>query len=234
MVIQMKTILIILFSCLTVFAQNFPTPKDISIYQGSYSVISFDLSGDVTLDSLTFGVKPDMDDETARVINKHNTSGGGSDIEIETIARGNKSTVLVKITTDDSDGLEPAIYYYDLYVDTIAVFYGSLKIVNSVTGKADGVATRYPYYTIALSYPDEDTTFIVGYNADSSWAEVSITELRAVIAGVDNVDSSEVAGMIGDSLTANNWSHLVAGDTTTFRTASNLRYGLIGDTTVSN
>ena len=119
--IKMKTILIILFSYLTVFAQNFPTPKDISIYQGSYTVIGFDLSGDVTLDSLTFGVKPDMDDGTARVINKHNTSGGGSDVEIETIARGNKSTVLVKFSTDDSGGLEPAIYYYDLWVDSTAI-----------------------------------------------------------------------------------------------------------------
>ena len=208
----MKTLLIILFSYLTVFAQNFPTPKDISVYQGSYSVISFDISGDVTLDSLTFGVKPDTEDETARVINKHNTGGGGSDVEIQTIARGSKSTVLVKLSTDDSGGLEPAIYYYDLWVDSTAIFYGSLKIVNAVTGKADGVATSYPYYTIALPFPSADTTFIIGYSTDSTWGQVTATELRAVIASVDNVDSSEVAGMIGDSLTANNWEWVDSSD----------------------
>jgi len=199
----MKIILFIWFSCLTIFAQSYPISKDIECYQGDYTTLSFEISGNVTSDSLVFGVKADRLNATPRVIERRNTAGGGDDTEIQVIY-GSKSTILVKLLTADTDGLTPAMYVYDLTKDTITIFTGYFKIRDDVLGTADGVATKTPYYTVALDTPKADPSFISGLNSTNAWRIRNKAEFWIDLGISDSItingtDSAAVAGLINDS-----------------------------------
>lgn len=143
----MKYLLLILFPFL-LLAQ--PTKRDLDLYKGDSHTISFDTDWDVSSDSLLFIVKADRGDDTPRVITRRNTTGGGSDEQIEVIYV-TKSTILVKLTQINTEGLTPAIYVYDLTVDSTTTLYtGYLKLRDEVGGSADGIATVTPYYTVGV------------------------------------------------------------------------------------
>ena len=145
------------------------TYRDLDIYKGDSHVISFEAGGDVSSDSLLFVVKADRLDATARVITRRNTTGGGSDSEIEVIY-STKSTILVKLTQINTEGLTPAVYVYDLTVDSTTTLYtGTFKLRDEVSGSADGVATTTPYYTIAIDIPTYSPSLIIGQDADNGW-----------------------------------------------------------------
>ena len=171
----MKCLSIILFLVCANYAQ---TQRDLDIYKGDSFTISFEAPYDVSSDSLLFVVKADRDDDTPRVIALRNTAGGGSDSEIEVIFSA-VSTILVKLTQINTEGLTAALYVYDLTIDSTTTLYtGTLKLRDEVAGSADGVATRTPYYTIVIDTPSTTPAFIIGDNSDNSWSAVSFDTFR--------------------------------------------------------
>ncbi len=161
-------ILILFFACVN----HAQTVKDIDIYKGDSHTISFEAPYDVSSDSLLFVVKADRDDDTPRVIALRNTAGGGSDSEIRVIYSA-VSTILVKLTQINTEGLEPALYVYDLTIDSTTTLYtGTLKLRDEVGGSTDGVATRTPYYVVALDTPEYSPSFLIGQDSDNSWDNV--------------------------------------------------------------
>ena len=167
----MKCLIFILFP-LIIFAQN-PKKKDLDIYKGDSHTLSFETKDDVSSDSLLFVVKADRDDDTQRVISLNNETGGGSDDEIEVIY-STKSTILVKLTQINTEGLTAATYVYDLTVDSTTTLYtGYLKLRDEVGGSADGIATKTPYYTVALDTPTAEGSVPWGQDSDNSWDVIS-------------------------------------------------------------
>ena len=166
------------------------TSKDIDIYKGDSHTISFEAPYDVSSDSLLFVVKADRDDSTPRVIALRNTAGGGSDSEIEVIYSA-VSTILVKLTQINTEGLTAALYVYDLTIDSTTTLYtGTLKLRDEVGGSADGVATRTPYYTIAIDTPNATYSLPVGDDSDNTWtpwATEDVDSLSGVESGSVNV-----------------------------------------------
>ena len=80
------------FLILTSFiqAQTYPVNKDVEVYQGDYTVISFTTRGNVSSDSLVFTVKADRADSTNAVIQRKNTAAGGDNNQIQVMSVDNK------------------------------------------------------------------------------------------------------------------------------------------------
>ena len=129
----MLIVFVLLFSCVS-YGQTY---RDLDIYKGDSHVLSFEAPTDVSSDSLMFVVKADRLDATARQITRRNTTAGGSDSEIQVIYSA-ESTILVKLTQINTEGLTPATYVYDLTIDsTTTLFTGYLIIRDEVSGSAD-------------------------------------------------------------------------------------------------
>ena len=180
-------IIIFLFS-LEVYCQTYPISKDVSVYQGDYTVLSFTIRGNVSSDSLVFGVKADRDDDTPRVIQKENTAAGGGDSEIQVIYSSPTSTILVKLLTDDTEGIASAVYVYDLTRDSTTIYTGYFTNRDDVTGGADGVATRTPYYTIGIDTTTDEPGIPAFYNSDNSMVYLTYDELGDSIGVADSID----------------------------------------------
>jgi len=166
----MRYLFLIFFLCGITQAQIY---RDLDIYKGDSHTLYFEADGDVSSDSLMFVVKADRDDDTPRVITRRNTAGGGGDTQIKVIY-STKSTILVKLTQTNTEGLTAATYVYDLTVDSTTTLYtGYLKLRDEVSGSADGVATSTPYYTVALDTPNASPSFPIGQDSDNGWDVVS-------------------------------------------------------------
>ncbi len=178
-----KIYILILFLVCANFAQ---TLRDLDLYKGDSHTISFEAPYDVSSDSLLFVVKADRDDSTPRVIALRNTAGGGSDSEIEVIYSA-VSTILVKLTQINTEGLTAALYVYDLTIDSTTTLYtGTLKLRDEVGGSADGVATRTPYYTVATNTPGYALSVLAGYDSDNSVSWLSKSAFQDTIGLRDN------------------------------------------------
>ena len=195
MILNKIYILILIFFCVNL-AQ---TKRDLDLYKGDSHTISFESHWDVSSDSLLFVVKADRDDDTDRVIALRNEDGGGSDSEIEVIY-STKSTILVKLTQINTEGLNPAVYVYDLSVDSTTTLYtGYFKLRDEVGGSADGVATRTPYYTVALDTPDTGPALLMGWDVDNSAGWVSKPDFKDTLFSNDGNGTAT----LGDELLTN-------------------------------
>ena len=189
MILNKIYILILFFACVN-YAQTY---RDLDIYKGDSHTLSFEAPTDVSSDSLLFVVKADRDDDTPRVIALRNTAGGGSDSEIRVIYSA-VSTILVKLTQINTEGLTAALYVYDLTIDSTTTLYtGTLKLRDEVGGSADGVATRTPYYTIAVDTSDKEPGIAIWYDSDNSADYIDFDELKDTI-GVYNVTPEQFTG----------------------------------------
>ncbi len=148
MILNKIYILILLFACVN-YAQ--PTRRDLDIYKGDSHTLSFEAPYDVSSDSLLFVVKADRDDDTPRVIALRNTAGGGSDSEIRVIYSA-VSTILVKLTQINTEGLTAALYVAD----------------NNFTVNSSG-SLFFTDTTPALTLGDNTYRFDAGTFSTGSW-----------------------------------------------------------------
>ncbi len=209
MILNKIYILILLFVCVN-HAQTY---RDLDIYKGDSHTLSFEAPYDVSSDSLLFVVKADRDDDTPRVIALRNTAGGGSDSEIRVIYSA-VSTILVKLTQINTEGLTAALYVYDLTIDSTTTLYtGTLKLRDEVGGSADGVATVTPYYTIVIDTPTYSPSFIIGQDSDNGWDVVSKSAFRDSLGfTVDSLDALRNFASVYCTGTLQVLGYYIAGD----------------------
>lgn len=187
----MKTLLIILIPFI-LFAQTNPQRKDLEMYKGDYTVLQLQSKVDYSQDSVLFVVKPDRQDSSARLIERRSIYAGGSTSEISFSGKN----ILIKLLTSNTEGLAAATYVYDLSADSVTIFTGYLKIIDEVSGRADGVPTRTPYYIVALDTPNVDNTFLIGQDSTNIWYRRTVSDTRAIL-GIDTLTGG---GAIPDSV----------------------------------
>jgi hypothetical protein len=210
----MKTIILFFFLTLTIFAQSYPVNQDMKMYKGDYTILSFNHTRDISADSVLFVVKADRQDSTDGVIQRKNTGAGGDDNQIQIIG----NTILVKLLVSNTEGLTAATYVYDLVDDSTTIFTGYLTLIDEVTGSADGVPTRTPYYTVALDTPIANNVFPVGMDSNNVWYQKTVPQVQTIL-GIDTLSGGiivdldslytktshivtpEMFGAVGDSIT---------------------------------
>lgn len=142
-----------------------------SMIRGDLTALSWVVSSDYSADSLSFVVKSSADPSGVRLIQK--TTGAGN--FVPTYSSPN-TTITVTINTNDTQGFTAATYYYDIYnyTDSVTLVTGILVIQEDVSTPADGIATAYPYYTVAIDTPIANPQILVGYDSTNAWVGYTI------------------------------------------------------------
>ena len=204
---------ILLFN-VVVFAQLYER-KNIEIIRGNDRILLFTYKGDLSNDTLLFGVKPTKELSSNRVISKIST-----DItEININYFNGVSTIEIDLEAYETVDLDSARYWYDLTryhnSDTTTLYLGWFDVWASVTSPFDG--TNLP--------KDGHRFFVAGTFVDSTTVDSSLFMWDEDTQSIITVPYQQYVGTIlPDSI-------IYPNDTTALRTYSDLKYMPI-DTTI--
>ena len=139
--------------------------------RGDLTSLAWVVPSDYSSDSLSFVAKSSADPDGVRLIQK--TTGAGNFVPVYSSPN---TTLTATINTNDTEGFTAATYYYDIYnyTDSVTLVTGILVIQEDVSSPADGIATSYPYYTVALDTPTANPQILVGYDSTNSWVGYTV------------------------------------------------------------
>lgn len=151
-----------------------------SMIRGDATTLTWTVSGDYSSDSLLFIAKDNNNDAVLRL-----TTGGG----LTASYAGQKTTITATINAATTENFIAQNYLYDIssVTDSVTLIMGLLAVIADISNLEDTVVASIPYYTVPLSPPDYDTTFIWGHISDSTWEEVSINDVRSVLSSDGSV-----------------------------------------------
>lgn len=170
-----RSFLITIFYLLTTsycFAQQ---DNHVFVERGSTTTLSWKAAGDYSAyDSLYFVVKPCTSNTCSRLIQKKTTKTYSEPY----------TTMTCTLYVDETASFNAARYYYSIYAygaDTVWVTSGNFNLMLNGQTPTDGVASRTPYYTVALDTPNVANTFIVGQDSNNTWYRKSVPEVRTIL-----------------------------------------------------
>lgn len=144
-----------------------------SMIRGDATTLTWTVSGDYSSDSLLFIA---MDNDSNAVL-RLTTSGG-----LTASYSSPNTTITGTIHAATTENFIAQNYLYDIssVTDSVTLIMGLLSVIADVSNLEDTVLAPIPYYTLPLSPPDYDTTFVMGLNSDSTWNEINATTLRGI------------------------------------------------------